>query len=111
MNRKKTKSEQKSQGAMEYMIIIAAVLIIAAVTTMLITRTTGRQREEVQIEECRSAAAQCSTEHARYEDPACEFCVNACEPVEENDLMENAVDCCKAGMEEKIYMDSEEDCS
>ncbi len=89
---------------MEYLIIIAAVLIVASVVTVLVTGAVGTQREDVLIEQCRSAAAQCSLRRAANPNDPCNFCIDACEPVEEEGLAENAIQCCQRGMEDQIYL-------
>ncbi len=92
---------------MEYLIIIAAVLIVAAVTTMLVTGTVGEQREDVLIEQCRSAATQCELQRRGDPDADCDFCEEQCVDQEGEEIFEGAIDCCKLGMDEEIYIGSD----
>jgi len=104
-------SSSKSQGGMEYLILIAAVLITASITVILVTGALGERREDILIEQCRSAAAQCSLERVANPRAPCEFCRDRCidqeeEPIFPEDPEPNqptAIDCCLLGMEDQIY--------
>jgi len=113
---KRTNSTDKSQGSMEYLILIATVLIVASVTVILVTGSVGERRKSILIEECRSAAAQCSLERAANPTVPCYFCEEKCVDQEGEALFGDletdpptSIDCCKLGMEDQIYTGAEEE--
>ncbi len=90
-----------SQGALEYMIIIAAVLSIAAMVTVFLTGALEGRREEALVSECRSAAAQCKQDQLISPETECPQC-EVCGELAEIDGYEDAEEHCRAGEPERI---------
>ena len=100
-------NSSKSQGGIEYIVIIATVLIIGAVTTVLITGALGPRQEDVLFEQCKRAASQCATSRDADPQVPCEFCEEACVGPQGEPVFPGAIDCCKLGMEDEIYTGAE----
>ena len=96
--------KQKSQGSLEYLIIISTVLVIASIVVVLVTGTLGGREKEYLISECRSAASQCESELLVAPAAQCTYCDDPCGELEERwgEEFPDAVDHCKAGNPEKI---------
>lgn len=100
--------DQKGQGALEYLIILAAVIAVAAVVVIFITGAFGGQREEASLARCRKTAAECESQLMIAPDATCEGCVDACQ-IEGEDIVFNATELCQAGKPELIGVAEEND--
>ncbi len=69
---------EKAQGALEYLIIVAAVLGIVAVVVGFVSGVFGGQRGEASLAACKAAASRCAVRHETTVSPSCEFCETAC---------------------------------
>ena len=97
--------QNKAQGSLEYLIIIAAVLAIAAIVVLFLTgafKSAGQNAAG-----CKQAAARCANDVATTNGQAkCGYCVDSCNvtgvTVVTGSGYDNATAACKAGHPEDI---------
>lgn len=96
--------KDKSQGSLEYLIIISVVLVIASIVVVLVTGTFGGREKEYLINDCISAASECESELLVASDAKCPYCNESCGELQgrwEKEFPE-AVNRCKAGNPDMI---------
>lgn len=88
----------KTQGALEYLIIIAAVLGIAAVSVLFLTSTSAAAKSPASISACRVAASNCGLRTATGVTTSCPECDIACKDLATGqEVFIGAATACKAG--------------
>ncbi|MEM0372415.1 MAG: hypothetical protein QXO69_01035, partial [archaeon] len=98
------KKKIKSQGSLEYLIIIAAVLIVAGVTVLIVTGVAGTGKQSVLYSSCQEAATQCRLLRAANPNNPCSLCDTQCvDPANNKEIFTGAINCCKAGNSSGIY--------
>ena len=89
-------TNEKGQGSLEYLIIIAAVLAIAAIVVLFLTgafKSTGQD-----VSACKAAASRCAIDLATSNNQAeCPYCDTECEG------HDDWINSCRAGDPESIY--------
>jgi len=103
------KNSLKSQGAIEYLIIIGTVITIAAVAMVIVSGALGQRQEEILYDQCSSAASRCNTRRAANPEAACRWCEDQCVDNDGNPLFGeedeiNAIDCCMLGLDDEIFL-------
>ncbi len=97
----------RTQGALEYMLIIAAVLAVSAIVVVYSSGIFSVQNSSVNTNACREAAAKCSLLKKVAPNDPCSSCVTACKnQMTEAELFTGAIQCCINGDTAKIYTDS-----
>jgi len=103
----------KTQGSLEYLIIIAAVLAISAVVVYFMVGATNNSISSTNFAECKKAAGQCKSSHLLSPNDPCIDCETAC-TVNGVDILNgtnaSAVDLCKQGKPNEIYSRSIIEC-
>jgi len=96
--------KKRSQGALEYLIIISAVMVIVSLTVIFVTGAFGTREKEFLTNDCKSAAAECESELLVAPGAECPYCEEPCGELEERwpEEFPNAVQHCKEGNPEKI---------
>ena len=107
--------QNKAQGSLEYLIIIAAVLAIAAIVVLFLTGTLKSTDQGVSA--CKAAASRCATEKATSTAAECNYCIASCPNTGMNasgnwsndstKSYNNASDACMDGNPEAIYSTAE----
>ena len=100
----------KAQGSLEYLIIIAAVLVVAGVVAMLVTGSTISKKDTALVLSCQAAAKQCALLKKADFSNECDFCVEQCLDQLGEQVVLDAINCCKIGNSDAIYEGSVEIC-
>jgi len=103
------KDSLRSQGAMEYLIVIGTVITIAAVAMVIVSGAMGQRQEEILYDQCSSAASRCNTRRAANPETTCAWCEKQCVDNDGNPLFgeenkTNAIDCCMLGLDDEIFL-------
>jgi len=94
--------QNKGQGSLEYLIIIAAVLAIAAIVVLFLTGAFKSSGGDVAA--CKAAAASCANDLATSNNQApCAYCDTQCDATMGVTGYDDAIQACKAGDPEAIY--------
>jgi hypothetical protein len=96
---------QKGQVGIEYLVLVATALVIVSVVVLLSTGFFGGQKESAQFNMCRQAASLCKNALYINGTAACTECETACkDPATNAPLSPTAIQCCKTGMPDKLYI-------
>jgi len=108
------KNSSRSQGVLEYLVIVGTVLTIAAIAMIIISGAMGPTQREILFDQCSSAASRCNTRRAASPDSPCLFCEEQCvdgdgEPLFGEPDEINAIDCCMLGLDDEIFLGAGEE--
>jgi hypothetical protein len=99
---------ERAQGSLEYLVIIAAVLGISAVIILFMTGVFSGQSSTANFSLCKQAAVNCKASKMVSPSDPCNQCSTSCVDSAGKELIMGAISCCKAGLSEKIYSNSNE---
>jgi len=96
--------KEKSQTALEYLVIVGAVVVIAGIVTYLVAGSAGTSQKSVSYSACRQAATQCGILKAADPNANCSSCYEQCvDPVNGSELFTGAIDWCLQGNSTGIF--------
>jgi len=94
----------RTQGSLEYLVIIAIVLSISSVVILYATGIIGTQKSSVSISTCKQASIDCRLSKMSSPTDQCDQCDAACKDSTTGiEIFSGATLCCKAGKTDMIY--------
>jgi len=99
----------RTQGSLEYLVIIAAVLAIAGITAVFLSGVLSGQSSQVSVAACKQASETCKLSQMSSPNDPCISCNAACQnPSTKKEIFVGAVYCCNHTRSDIIYINSSE---